>query len=163
LTRRKRILTGIFVVLTLTLVTGYAVGGVIVYSRLSRVEAGCKAGDRALCEQNTPVFFSVNNAYDIGSPDFSAYEMADFQTVNFPSREDNVRINAWYVAASGLDEGNAPAVILVHGPGDCKRSPFILLPAGMLNHAGLKVLMIDQRNHGDSQVTDGRYAAGTVE
>ena len=39
----------------------------------------------------------------------------------------------------------------------------MLLAAGMLHKAGMAVLLIDLRNHGDSTVVNGRYAAGTRE
>ena len=95
--------------------------------------------------------------------DLKPYAMDAYQEVSFPSREDKVTIKGWYVPAQGVGEAAAPSVILVHGLNDCKLTPFILMPAGMLNKAGFNVLMIDLRNHGDSQVTDGRYAAGTIE
>ncbi len=163
MTRRKRILTGLVIVIVVLLGAAYAGGGYVVYNQLSNVQPGCSVGDRALWVDNSPEAFSVNGAYGMDKPDLSAYAMTGFQDVNFPSRGDKVNISGWYVPAVGEDAANAPAVILVHGLNDCKHSPFILLPAGMLNHAGFNVLMIDLRNHGDSQVVDGRYAAGTLE
>jgi uncharacterized protein len=137
---------------------GYAAGGAVVYNQLSKVGASCPNFSAQQLE-NSPTAFTASDS----SVDFQPYAMADYQTVDFPSREDNVNINGWYVPAQGVDEAAAPAVILVHGVNNCKRSTSILMPAGMLNKAGFNVLMIDLRNHGDSQVVDGRYAAGTIE
>ena len=52
---------------------------------------------------------------------------------------------------------------MVHGLGRCRRSPTVLLPAGMLHRLGYGVLLIDLRNQGESTVNTGRYAGGTVE
>lgn len=163
MSRRNKIIITLMTIFILLLVVGYAAGGAVVYGQLSSVQAGCVVGDRTAWEQNTPAAFAVNNAYEIGNPDLSAYAMSAFEEVTLPSRQDQVKISAWYVPAQDADPATAPAVILVHGLNDCKQSPFILLPAGILNQAGFNILMIDLRNHGDSQVVDGRYAAGTVE
>ena len=56
-----------------------------------------------------------------------------------------------------------PTVILVHGLGGCRRSPSILLAAGMLHRNGFNTLLIDLRDQGDLQIEDGRYSAGTKE
>jgi len=133
--------------------------GAAMYNVISGVKPGCEAHleNRA----NSPQAFSVQS-YDIQA-DLAPYAMSGYQEVTFPSRDDYLTIDAWYVPARGADEADASAVILVHGLNDCKRSPFILLPAGMLNRAGFNVLMLDLRDHGDSQVEDGRFAGGTEE
>lgn len=159
MSRRNRIILGVLVVVVLLLGAGYAAGGSVVYSQLSDVTPLCKNYDNVEWLSNTPSAFVATGTYDT---DLTPFAMTDFQDVSFPSREDNITIKAWYVPAPA-DEASAGTVILVHGLNDCRRTPFILLPAGMLNKAGFNVLMIDLRNHGDSQVTDGRYAAGTVE
>ncbi len=147
-----------FVILLLGV--GYVAGGALVYSQLSVVKPECKNYKTTEWLQNTPKAFVATGQSDV---DLTAYAMSPYQEVSFPSREDNLTIKAWYVPAQGVDETTAPSVVLVHGLNDCKHTPFILMPAGMLNKAGFNVLMIDLRNHGDSQITDGRYAAGTVE
>lgn len=160
MSRRNRIVLVVLVVSVLLLGAGYAAGGTVVYSQLSVVQPDCQNYDHVEWLDNTPAAFVVTGEYDV---DLTPYAMSDFQEVSFPSREDNVNIKGWYVAAQGADEASAGSVIVVHGLNDCKRSPYILMPAGMLNKAGFNVLMIDLRNHGESQVTDGRYAAGTIE
>lgn len=160
--RRSRILIGVVVVFLLLIAVGYVAGGVIVYNKISVVEAQCKHYQTDDWLQNTPKAFVATGAID-KVEDVTGYEMSAYQEVSFPSREDNVTIKAWYVPAQGVDETKAPSVILVHGLNDCKRTPFILMPAGMLNKAGFNVMMIDLRNHGDSQVVDGHYGGGVVE
>jgi dipeptidyl aminopeptidase/acylaminoacyl peptidase len=90
---------------------------------------------------------------------FSAYYMPDYETVRFPSRQEEIEIDGWYVEASP----GAPAVIIVHGFGGCKKDHTVLTPAGMLWHAGFNVLMIDVRDVGDSTKEDGRSAFGNEE
>ena len=85
--------------------------------------------------------------------------METYETVFFPSRDPAITIAGWYVPG----EAGAPAVILTHGLGSCKYSPAILTPAGLLNHAGYQVLLIDVRDAGDSTLEDGRSSMGTEE
>lgn len=158
--RRNRILVGVLVVILLLIGAGYVAGGVVVYNQISMVQSECKHYKTTEWLQNTPRAFVATGESDV---DLTAYDMSVYQDVSFPSREDQVTIKAWYVPAQGVDETKAPSVILIHGVNDCKRTPFILMPAGMLNKAGFNVLMIDLRNHGDSQVTDGHYAGGVIE
>jgi dipeptidyl aminopeptidase/acylaminoacyl peptidase len=54
-------------------------------------------------------------------------------------------------------------VILVHGRDSCRRDENILLSAGMLHRNGFGVLLVDQRDHGDSDDEDLRFAGGTEE
>ncbi len=158
--RRNRILAGVLVVILLLLGAGYVAGGVVVYNQISVVQSECKHYKTTEWLQNTPKAFVATGESDA---DLKPYRMSAYQDVSFPSREDQVMISGWYVPAQGVDEASAPSVILIHGLNDCKRTPFILMPAGMLNKAGFNVLMIDLRNHGDSQVIDGHYAGGVVE
>ena len=158
--RRNRVLIGVVVVILLLVGVGYVAGGMVVYSQLSVVKPECQNYKTNDWVKNTPSAFVATGSSDA---DLKPYAMAAYQDVSFPSREDKVTIKGWYVPAQGRDEVSAPSVILVHGLNDCKHTPFILMPAGMLNKVGFNVLMIDLRNHGDSQVTDGHYAAGTIE
>jgi uncharacterized protein len=82
------------------------------------------------------------------------------ELVAIPSRDAKIQISGWWVPAR---DQAAPAVVVVHGHTACKRDPDVLLPAGMLHRAGMSVLLIDLRDHGDSTVEDGRYAGGTEE
>jgi fermentation-respiration switch protein FrsA (DUF1100 family) len=87
--------------------------------------------------------------------------MPRYEDVRFPSRDPRITVAAWFVSAPrGVD---GPAVIAVHGLGECRGRPFVLLPAGMLYRNGTSVLIIDLRDHGDSTYEDGRHAGGTEE
>ena len=161
--RRRWIALALGVVLALA-VAGYAGASYLVYDQMSAVAAQC--GGRFASD--TPAsFFRTNEEL---SGDWSAtgfdttpYAMPDYREVSFPSRDarqPKLTIRAWWIPASAAD---APAVIVVHGIGSCRHDPTILLPAGMLHRNGFSVLMLDMRDHGDSDIEDGRYAGGTEE
>jgi dipeptidyl aminopeptidase/acylaminoacyl peptidase len=81
--------------------------------------------------------------------------------VTFPSRDPHRYVlHAWWVPSASPA---APAIVVVHGQSSCRRDPVLLLPAGMLHKNGFSVLLVDLRDHGDSQVEDGLYANGTEE
>jgi dipeptidyl aminopeptidase/acylaminoacyl peptidase len=107
---------------------------------------------------NSPSGFSVHLAGHEGF-DTAPWLTPEFKDVRFPSREAGVELAGWYV---GSPSGGA-AVVLVHGLGDSRRRHSVLLPAGMLARAGFAVLIMDVREHGDSQVVDGRTALGNEE
>jgi len=128
--------------------------GYAIYRRMATVRGDC---DEHM--GNFPDHFVDIGGYDWPPFDFSPYYMARYETVRFPSRQARLNISGWYV--EGLSA--APAVILVHGGGGCKRAQDILLPAGMLARNGFHVLMIDLRDVGDSDPDDGRSSIGNEE
>lgn len=137
----------------------YFVASVVLYQQLTVVAPHC--GDEFM--DNTPAHFSAEPF----NPDLdtSPYLMPEYQTVSIPSRDAGITLSGWYVPAS---EANAPAVLVIHGLGasgaaDCRRQPRALLLAGMLHRAGYSVLLIDLRDHGDSTIEDGLWAANTEE
>jgi dipeptidyl aminopeptidase/acylaminoacyl peptidase len=86
--------------------------------------------------------------------------MPTYDNVTFLSRDDEVTIAGWFIPA---DEETENVVIVVHGVNGCKADSTQLIPASMLHQNGFDVLMIDLRNHGDSEVTNGRMSAGNTE
>jgi uncharacterized protein len=149
---KRRVIIAIVIIVALLLVVGYVGASVYIYNQLSRTVAGCGvASDREF----TPEAFTSQTV------ETEPYLMPDYQEVTFTSRGDGIQLDAWYIPAE--DEANAPAVVLIHGLTSCKRSASVLIPAGMLHRAGYSVLIPDLRDHGDSQVEDGRYAAGSEE
>lgn len=83
-----------------------------------------------------------------------------FEEVRFPSREDELQIAGWYIPNPGAEQ----AIILVHGRNASKQNAISgKLPqlAAELHHAGLAVLMIDLRGHGESEGV--RYTFGVLE
>ena len=152
---KRTLIVGTVAILVLLVAAAYVGASTVVYNRLSAVEAHC-AGDADLLD-NMPASFNTYNDLDT-----TPYLMPDYEEVSFPSRDDHLNIASWYVPA-GDDSTAAPTVILVHGLDSCRRSPAILLAAGMLHRNGFNALLLDLRDHGDSQVEDGRYAGGTEE
>jgi alpha-beta hydrolase superfamily lysophospholipase len=83
-----------------------------------------------------------------------------FETVFFKSREDQLRIAAWYIPQSK----SAKAVILVHGRNASKQNAISgNMPklAAELHKAGFSVLVLDLRGHGESE--GKRYTWGVRE
>lgn len=129
----------------------------LIMNRITLVDPKCerRSGEYAY----TPANFSYKN---FGT---SSYFMNSYETVRFPSRTDDITISAWFIPNQDAPTAsqNYPTVIIVHGFSDCRHRPFSLIPAGMLTHNGFNVLAIDLRDHGDSEIEDGRMAAGTNE
>ena len=83
-----------------------------------------------------------------------------FERVDFSSRRDHIRIAAWYLPNPNAEK----AIILVHGRNASKQNAISgTLPklAAELYRAGLAVLMIDLRAHGESE--GKRYMWGVEE
>jgi dipeptidyl aminopeptidase/acylaminoacyl peptidase len=146
-------------VLLLVLGAGYAAAGAFVYGQVTHVDALCggRFADHDPGHWDTKGI-SAEFTVDL---DPMPYLMSDFEDVTFPSRDPRAYLlHAWWVPAVSA---TAPAVILVHGQSSCRRDPVLLLPAGMLHRNGYSVLLVDLRDHGDSEVEDARYANGTEE
>lgn len=133
--------------------TGYFGVGYLIYSQLSGVTPRCPTH-----AANTPAQIIVHSS-KWSAFDAAPYQMPRFETVAIPSRQPGLMLSAWYVEADPA----APAVILTHGLGSCKHDHTILIPAGMLHRAGFNVLMYDMRDHGFSDIEDGRTAIGNEE
>ncbi len=150
--RRTRILIRIIVI---TAAVIPAVGGLLLsmqfYEIVSRVYPGC-GGESA----NTP------DAFTVADLDMPAYWMPNYEDIRLPSRDAPLQIAAFWIPADDQPADNS-TVIITHGYSACRRSGASLLPAGMLHRAGFNVLVIDQRDVGDSDTEDGRSAAGTEE
>ena len=128
--------------------------GYAIYRKMADVRGDC---DEHLT--NRPDHFVDIGGYGWPPLDFSPYYMTHYETVRFPSRQAGLNISGWYVEG----KPDAPAVILVHGGGGCKRAQDILLPAGILARNGFHVLMIDLRDVGDSDPDDGLSSIGNDE
>lgn len=146
----RRLFIGIMV--TLLILFGAAVGaGAYIFNRITSIDAQCL--NRPEDVDNLPDNFAREGF------DLSPYFMETYETVEFRSRDDEANLSGWYVPAEDSDA----AIIIVHGVDDCKQRSFTLTAAGMLHNAGYNVLLIDLRNHGESEVTTGRHAGGTDE
>jgi fermentation-respiration switch protein FrsA (DUF1100 family) len=138
-----------------------AYGGVsyVVYDGVGTVPGDCDPQDAA----NTPSAYAVRPGYDQGIAD--ANLMPAPRDVTFPSRDPQLpdaKLAGWWIPATA-DVADAPAVVMVHGIYSCRREANILVPAGMLHRAGFSVLLMDLRDHGDSEGDDRRFSGGTEE
>jgi len=139
----------------------YLAAGAVVYDQISKVTAHC--GGRFAGVTPANLAYDGDEAKLLSTVDLAAYRMPQYQEVAFPARDEPaVTIRGWYVPAAS-DAATAPTVILVHGRDSCRKDWNVMVPAGMLHRAGFSVLLLDQRNHGESTVTTGRYAGGMRE
>lgn len=92
--------------------------------------------------------------------DLSDYWLTDIAVVDvtIPTR-DGAELRGWWLEADGADA----TVIVTHGYGASRRDFNTLLPTSMLIREGFNVLLVDQRNSGESSCTTGRHSAGQVE
>jgi dipeptidyl aminopeptidase/acylaminoacyl peptidase len=155
---RRRWIVAALVLVVAAGVVGYLGVGYLAYDRLSAVSTGCGTRD---FRSQTPADFEAYNGDHSLTVDTTRYRFSDVETVAFPARGTPLTIRGWY--APGAAGSAGPTVILVHGRDSCRRDPVVMLPAGMLHAAGFGVLLIDMRNHGDSDVDDGRWAGGSKE
>jgi dipeptidyl aminopeptidase/acylaminoacyl peptidase len=87
------------------------------------------------------------------------YFMPEYEDVRIPSRQKGIMLAAWYVPG----RADAPAIVVTHGINGCKCDPNVLTVAGMLHRNGFNVLLPDMRNHGRSDIDNGRTAVGNKE
>ncbi len=139
------------------LAAGYLVAGLYGWSSLE-IARGCDGREFA---RQTPADFVASNASGSLTVDATPYRFADFEEVAFPARGSDLTIRGWYAPGPGGTAG--PTVILAHGIYSCRRDSVTLLPAGMLHRAGFGVLVVDLRNHGDSDSDDGHSGLGGKE
>ena len=142
------------ITLVAVVVFGYGAASAVVWDRLTKVDGACHPE----WAENDPTSFVYPAAEAV--IDTVPYVMPAPEEVDIPSRDAGIRISGWWIRAP---DPSAPAVVVVHGHTACKRDHAVLLPAGMLHRAGVSVLLIDLRDHGDSTDEDGRYAGGTEE
>ena len=150
--KKKLALTSAITLLVIVIV--YTVTSYFMYDKLSKVTAG--GGKDA---QNTPSSFKMTTIEEWLSFDVSPYFVPNYETVHFLSRQRGINLASWYIPG----EPNAPVIILTHGINSCKCNPRVLTVAGMLHRNGFNVLIYDMREHGESDIEDGRAAIGNEE
>jgi len=158
--RRSTLIIGILIGVIAVAAVGYLGAAVVVYDRISRVDADCGGRFR----DNTPAAWSTVGASARSvAPAFDAARLfvSEYHEVRIASRDPGIDLHAWWLPSR--DGTEAPTVIIVHGRGSCVREPEVLASAGMLHRLGYGVLLLDLRDHGASTVEDGRYAGGTEE
>ncbi len=150
--KHKRLLI-LFFIIDLLIVMFLGVNFAI-YNQVASVKPHCEA--RPEDENNTPDNFARVDF------DTTPYLITDpYDSVYFPSRDASLNISAWYIP--NVENTPARTVILVHGVDDCKQRAYTLTAASMLHQNGFNVLLMDMRDHGESDIEDGRHAAGTEE
>lgn len=157
--RRRRTLLVVATALAVATVAMYLGAAALTYDQVSRLEPDC--GGRFV--GHTPAAWSPERASGDWTSDLDVtpWLVPAWQEVRFPSRDAGIELRAWWMPSTV--DGPAPLVVVVPGRGACVRDPAVLLPAGMLWHAGFDVLAVDLRDHGSSTWEDGRYAGGTEE
>lgn len=165
--RKSKLIAGIAAG-ALVLVSGAGLFlGDYVYTSGTKVPCAINADDL----ENTPQQFFVAG-YNSGPfpgdgwNKWVGHDLSDWWLEN--AKVEDVRIDvaegvtlaAWYIPAS--QETNK-TVIVTHGIGTSKRDFNTLLPTAMLVKGGFNVLLVDQRDTGESTCTDGRHSAGQEE
>jgi uncharacterized protein len=151
----RALATGLALLVAIVLV-GYVVASYAVYDTLAGAPGECRERDAL----DTPQRFGIEG---MDEEDVAAYAMPAPLDVGLRSRDERVpdlTLRAWWIP---VDRADGPAVILVHGWKTCRRDDSILLAAGMLHRQGFGVLLLDLRDHGDSDDEDGRFAGGSEE
>lgn len=94
--------------------------------------------------------------------DLSQWWLTDtsVETVVIPVSDD-VTLEAWWIKAGY--PATQETVIVTHGYGTSRRDYNALLPSAMLAKEGFNVLLVDQRDTGNSTCVDGRHSAGQDE
>jgi dipeptidyl aminopeptidase/acylaminoacyl peptidase len=137
----------------IVIVAVYFVISYVIYDKLAKITHG--GGDNV---GNTPTSYKMTYeewmAFDV-----TPYFVQEYEEVAFPSRQAGINLAGWFVAG----EAEAPVIIVTHGLNGCKCDPNVLTVAGMLNHNGFNVLLYDMREHGESDIEDGRAAIGNEE
>jgi dipeptidyl aminopeptidase/acylaminoacyl peptidase len=94
--------------------------------------------------------------------DLSEWWLSDIpiETLQIPVSDDVTLEASWIKAGYPNSE---ETVIVTHGYGSSRRDYNALLPASMLALEGFNVLLVDQRDTGNSTCVDGRHSAGQDE
>jgi dipeptidyl aminopeptidase/acylaminoacyl peptidase len=148
---RKRFLIATPLTFALLALAAYLGMGYVLYDRLTSIRAGGGANN-----VNTPAAFAYHNATQF---DTTPYFMPDYEVASFTSRQTEITLAGWYIPGDPA----MPVVIITHGIHSCKCSPEVLIPAGMLHERGFAVFLYDMRNHGESEIDNGRTALGNKE
>lgn len=98
--------------------------------------------------------------------DLSAWWLTDvpYETVKIQVA-DGVELEGWWIPAPTEDGAQQAdeTVIVTHGYGTSRRDFNALLPTAMLVKDGFNVLLVDQRDMGNSTCVDGIHSAGQEE
>lgn len=165
---KKKWVAGIAAGLLAVVAAGGIAAGDYVYSTGTAVPCGINSDDL----NNTPQHFYTSD-YNSGPfpgagwNKWVGYDLSDWwlrlaqvEDVRIPVAPD-VELAAWWIKTREAETDKT--VIVTHGIGTSKRDFNTLLPAAMLSKGGFNVLIVDQRNAGESTCVDGRHSAGQIE
>ncbi len=133
----------------------YLGAGYAVYKQVSASNPACTPH----AERNRPESFFIHQYDEVLDDDLSPWFFDGYRELRFPSLDPEVELSAYEV----VTDPGAPWVILVHGIRSCKLNQEVLLPAGMLVKAGYNTLLVDLREHGESDALDGQVTGGQRE
>ena len=134
---------------------GYLAASAVAWADVTAVDARC-VDDRP--GQTPENFVASWRLGDGPTLDATPYRFGA-EDVAFESLTPGLNLRAFWAPPA---EDDGPVVIVVHGRGSCRRDAVSLLPAGMLVRNGFGVLVMDLRDHGDSDREDGQWAAGST-
>jgi dipeptidyl aminopeptidase/acylaminoacyl peptidase len=129
--------------------------GALVWNATTAVEGDCVVKHAV----QTPASFEAMYD-DVERLDAAPYRFDDAREVRFTSRTEGITLVAWWAPPVAPE---TRSVIVVHGRNACRHDPAVLLPAGMVHRAGFGVLIVDLRDHGDSDRENGHWAGGVDE
>jgi dipeptidyl aminopeptidase/acylaminoacyl peptidase len=95
------------------------------------------------------------------------HDLSDWWLSDIPIEEQaivvspDVTLSAWWIKAGY--PATQETIIVTHGYGSSRRDYNALLPSAMLAKEGFNVLLVDQRDTGESTCVDGRHSAGQDE
>jgi len=144
---------------------GLAIGD-YVYREGTSVPCGINDDDLA----NTPEFFTTPEEGPFpgdGWNQWVDHDLSDWWMTGVPREtveivvSEQVTLEGWWIKAGYPNAEQT--VIVTHGYGTSRRDYNALLPSAMLAQAGFNVLLVDQRNTGNSTCVDGRHSAGQYE
>ena len=156
----KKLILGGLIAIPLLLIGTYYGLAYVVYNTLTAIEPRCEREWMEGKRDNTPALFYSRYADEDPLVEMTQYAMPTYEDVTFSPRDEELALSGWYIPAPEESEN---VIIIVHGIHSCKQDPTVLLPAGMLHRAGFNVLMIELRNHGTSEIEDGRNSVGNRE
>jgi dipeptidyl aminopeptidase/acylaminoacyl peptidase len=95
------------------------------------------------------------------------YDLSEWWLKDIPVEEHTIEVAPGVTLAAWWIKAGYPAtqetVIVTHGYGTSRRDYNALLPSSMLAKEGFNVLLVDQRDTGESTCVDGRHSAGQEE
>jgi len=158
---------------------GFSLGAIVVVGSIGGLAIGdyvyregttlpCAINDDDLA--NTPEFFETPLEGPFpgdGWNKWIGYDLSDWWLSGIPVEEHTIEVAPGVSLAAWWIKAGYPAteetVIVTHGYGTSRRDYNALLPSSMLAKEGFNVLLVDQRDTGESTCVDGRHSAGQDE